>query len=406
MKTITIDLETPIEFRATEGENNADSVCVKLPEEMQGYPTYIIRRRDGFGRTSDSLPLQETNNTVTMALTQDILRGGNLQLQLIAIDESRDEISKSEIFSISVSPALHADSEQSEAAGDLLSEMVSVFEHVSEVASNAENAVTNAENAVGFAEKAVETANNVINEMADEAQRILGESIEQTNRLIENMTDESTRVLNDFTEKSENALQSVSDVVSAADRAVERANQAAQTIQDKLASGELVGAKGDKGDKGDTGLQGAKGDKGDKGDTGLQGAKGDKGDKGDPGNAGTNGKSAYEYAQDGGYTGTEKEFETLMSASNAYPVVLMTEASAELSPNTYYKWGEIANLTITLGAEIQGITNEYCFEFISGATAATLTLPENIRWVQQPVLEANKIYQVSILNGIGVICGA
>lgn len=269
MKTITIDLETPIEFRATEGENNADSVCVKLPAEMQGYQTYIIRRRDGFGRTSDSLPLQETNNTVTMALTQDILRGTNLQLQLIAIDESRDEISKSEIFSISVSPALHADSEQSEAAGDLLSEMVSVFEHVSEVASNAENAVTNAENAVtnagkavGFAEKAVETANNVINEMTDEAQRILGESIEQTNRLIENMTDESTRVLNDFTEKSENALQSASDVVSAADRAVERANQAAQTIQDKLASGELVGAKGDKGDKGE---------RGDKGEIGEQG---------------------------------------------------------------------------------------------------------------------------------------
>lgn len=268
MKTITIDLETPIEFRATEGENNADSVCVKLPEEMQGYPTYIIRRRDGFGRTSDSLPLQEKNNTVTMALTQDILRGGNLQLQLIAIDESRDEISKSEIFSISVSPALHADSEQSEAAGDLLSEMVSVFERVSEAVSNAETAMTNAENAVGFAEKAAETANNVINEMTDEAQRILGESIEQTNRLIENMTDESTRVFNDFTEKSENALQSASDVVSAADQAVERANQAAQTIQDKLASGELVGSKGDKGDKGE---------RGDKGEIGAPGANGNDG---------------------------------------------------------------------------------------------------------------------------------
>ena len=33
-----------------------------------------------------------------------------------------------------------------------------------------------------------------------------------------------------------------------------------------------------------------------------------KGEKGDPGRDGTNGKSAYEYAQDGGYTGTEEEF--------------------------------------------------------------------------------------------------
>lgn len=37
----------------------------------------------------------------------------------------------------------------------------------------------------------------------------------------------------------------------------------------------------------------------------LLAAKGDKGDKGD---TGTTGKTAYEYAQDGGYTGTEEEF--------------------------------------------------------------------------------------------------
>lgn len=56
------------------------------------------------------------------------------------------------------------------------------------------------------------------------------------------------------------------------------------------------GAKGDKGDKGD------KGEKGDKGDPG------DKGDKGDTGADGTDGKSAYASAQDGGFTGTEVQF--------------------------------------------------------------------------------------------------
>ena len=50
------------------------------------------------------------------------------------------------------------------------------------------------------------------------------------------------------------------------------------------------------------GAQGIQGEKGDKGDTG---AKGDKGDKGDPGAAG---KSAYASAQDGGFTGTEAQF--------------------------------------------------------------------------------------------------
>ena len=88
----------------------------------------------------------------------------------------------------------------------------------------------------------------------------------------------------------------------------------------------IKGAKGDKGDKGDRGLQGVQGiqgipgEKGEKGDTGApgaDGAKGDKGDKGDtgatgargePGQDGADGKSAYSYAQDGGYTGTEEEF--------------------------------------------------------------------------------------------------
>ena len=100
----------------------------------------------------------------------------------------------------------------------------------------------------------------------------------------------------------------------------------------------LKGPKGDKGDtgsKGDTGPQGPKGDTGDtgpqgergpKGEQGIQGptgpqgpagndgAKGDKGDTGPQGPAGATGaagaagKSAYQYAHEGGYTGTETEF--------------------------------------------------------------------------------------------------
>lgn len=93
-------------------------------------------------------------------------------------------------------------------------------------------------------------------------------------------------------------------------------------------------------------------------------------------------------------------------ADGVYPVVSMTDAAAELAPNTFYKWGEIAALTITLGAETDGITNEYCFEFVSGDTATTLTVPDTIRWVQEPTIEAGKTYQVSILNQIGVIVGA
>ena len=71
-----------------------------------------------------------------------------------------------------------------------------------------------------------------------------------------------------------------------------------------------------KGPKGDTGQQGPKGDTGATGPKGPQGEKGEKGDtgqqgpKGDTGAAGSDGKSAYVSAQDGGYTGTEAQFNT------------------------------------------------------------------------------------------------
>ena len=60
-----------------------------------------------------------------------------------------------------------------------------------------------------------------------------------------------------------------------------------------------------KGPKGDTG---ATGPQGPKGDTGATGATGAQGPQGPAGAAGADGKSAYQYAQEGGYTGTEAEF--------------------------------------------------------------------------------------------------
>jgi hypothetical protein len=79
------------------------------------------------------------------------------------------------------------------------------------------------------------------------------------------------------------------------------------------------GPKGDtgaQGEQGERGLQGEQGPKGDKGDQGIQGEKGKDGaagPNGQDGKDGANGKSAFEYAQDGGYTGTETEFTELLT---------------------------------------------------------------------------------------------
>ena len=71
-----------------------------------------------------------------------------------------------------------------------------------------------------------------------------------------------------------------------------------------------TGATGPQGPKGDTGATGPQGPKGDTGDTGATGPQGPKGDTGD------NGKSAYEYAQDGGYTGTAAQFAAKLAAND------------------------------------------------------------------------------------------
>lgn len=68
------------------------------------------------------------------------------------------------------------------------------------------------------------------------------------------------------------------------------------------------GEQGIQGPQGETGPQGPEGPQGEKGDTGAQGPKGDTGP------AGADGKSAYQYAQDGGYTGTEEELAAKLAA--------------------------------------------------------------------------------------------
>lgn len=76
----------------------------------------------------------------------------------------------------------------------------------------------------------------------------------------------------------------------------------------------------------------------------------------------------------------------------------------QIKPNTFYKFGECSSLTITLGAEESGIVNEYMFEFVSGSTATTLSVPDTVKWSggSAPTMEASKTYQVSIVNNLAV----
>ena len=134
-----------------------------------------------------------------------------------------------------------------------------------------------------------------------------------------------------------------------------------------------------KGDKGPQGIQGPKGEQGVKGDTGETGPQGPAGQNG------TNGIDGKNYSVE---------------------VVESTTTTLEIQPNKFYKFGEVTELSLTL-AEITDNTqlNEYMFEFISGATATTLTLPSSVKWLETPTIESNKTYQCSIVDNIGVLLG-
>lgn len=77
-----------------------------------------------------------------------------------------------------------------------------------------------------------------------------------------------------------------------------------------------------------------------------------------------------------------------------------SDTTFTLTPNIMHIWGEVSSLTLSLSTDNNSVLDEYMFTFTSGSTATTLTLPSTIKWIQEPDIETNKTYQVSIINGL------
>ena len=95
------------------------------------------------------------------------------------------------------------------------------------------------------------------------------------------------------------------------------------------------------------------------------------------------------------------------ASSSAYPEVNhgTGDTTFTLTPNTFHVWDEVTSLTLNFGSGISGVANEYLFQFTSGPTATSLTLPDDIKWANDnvPTIGANMIYQVSVLRGLASV---
>ena len=95
---------------------------------------------------------------------------------------------------------------------------------------------------------------------------------------------------------------------------------------------------------------------------------------------------------------------TIPSAN--YPIVNQTSSSTSISPGCLNVWGEVSSLSITLATPTDAtIVNEYMIQFESGSTATTLSMPSSVEWAESCgslSVEANKTYQISIVNNIGL----
>ena len=92
------------------------------------------------------------------------------------------------------------------------------------------------------------------------------------------------------------------------------------------------------------------------------------------------------------------------SSNTVYGVVKHGESDKTyiLTPNTFHIWGEVDFLTLTLATEQNVIINEFLFQFESGEEPTVLSLPSNILWANDEIveIESGYIYQISILNGL------
>ena len=131
-------------------------------------------------------------------------------------------------------------------------------------------------------------------------------------------------------------------------------------------------------------------------------------------------KDIATYSQKASVAGTEKipvsdtEYITPKQIAGLASIPVDTSQPAGgMLPNVLYNLGTMAgSVTISLASPSDNtIANEYMFNFTADSTAPTITWDNGITsWAGNcldgngdPVISADKFYEVSVLNGVGII---
>lgn len=107
-----------------------------------------------------------------------------------------------------------------------------------------------------------------------------------------------------------------------------------------------------------------------------------------------------------GYTGT-----VVLDADDVGAAPAVTEVTVATSGavtqaldagKIYHFTGTLTSLTITLNAA-GSLIPEYHFDFVSGSTPVTLTMPNTVTMPDSFAVEASKVYEVDVLNNRGAV---
>ena len=86
-------------------------------------------------------------------------------------------------------------------------------------------------------------------------------------------------------------------------------------------------------------------------------------------------------------------------------VVNHTNTTVSIKPNVLNVWGAVNSLNISFTAGNSGDENEYKLQFKVNSNSFTLTLPNGVKWIEEPEWESGYTYQVSVLNGLALGAG-